>query len=124
LTAKGATLDCFLMRKICSLSAAAFASGQTQVAHPPPPPGPLPAKARWLCEAGSAFTSHHISNSQPGRLEPFLSCRKQTTATFSNSQLLGTFVVVPGGVIFREPSASPLDKIRTILRRVGPSTHR
>ncbi len=33
-------------------------------------------------------------------------------------------VVVPGGIVFREPSASPLDKIRTILRKVGPSTHR
>jgi signal transduction histidine kinase len=31
-------------------------------------------------------------------------------------------VVVPGGIVFREPSASPLDKMRTILRRVGPST--
>jgi len=33
-------------------------------------------------------------------------------------------VVVPGGIVFREPSDSPLDKIRTILRRVGPSAHR
>jgi len=33
-------------------------------------------------------------------------------------------VVVPGGIVLREPSASPLDKRRTILRRVGPSTHR
>jgi signal transduction histidine kinase/ligand-binding sensor domain-containing protein len=27
-------------------------------------------------------------------------------------------IVVPGGIVFREPSASPLDKIRTILRKV------
>jgi signal transduction histidine kinase/ligand-binding sensor domain-containing protein len=33
-------------------------------------------------------------------------------------------VIVPGGIVFREPSASPLDKIRTILRRVDLSTHR
>jgi len=33
-------------------------------------------------------------------------------------------VVVPGGIVFREPGASRLDKIRTILRRVGRSTHR
>jgi len=33
-------------------------------------------------------------------------------------------VVVPGGIVFREPSASPLEKIKTILRKVGPSTRR
>ena len=33
-------------------------------------------------------------------------------------------VIVPGDIVFREPSASPLDKIRTILRRVGPSAQR
>jgi signal transduction histidine kinase/streptogramin lyase len=33
-------------------------------------------------------------------------------------------VVVPGGIVFREPSASPFDRIRTILRRVGPDNHR
>jgi signal transduction histidine kinase len=31
-------------------------------------------------------------------------------------------VVVPGGNVFQGPSASPLDKIRTILRRVGPNS--
>ncbi len=46
--------------------------------------------------------------------------------TVASSASSGTeiTVVVPGGIVFREPSASPLDKIRTILRRVGPSTHR
>jgi len=46
--------------------------------------------------------------------------------TVASSASSGTeiTVVVPGGITFREPSASPLDKIRTILRRVGPSTHR
>jgi len=33
-------------------------------------------------------------------------------------------VVVPGGIVFREPSASPLDKMKTILRRVGPHSQR
>ena len=33
-------------------------------------------------------------------------------------------VVVPGGIAFREPSDSPLDKIRTILRRVSPGPYR
>jgi hypothetical protein len=33
-------------------------------------------------------------------------------------------VNVPGGIVFREPSASPLDKMRTILRRVGSSSYR
>jgi signal transduction histidine kinase len=28
-------------------------------------------------------------------------------------------VVVPGGIVFREPSASPVEKIRTIVRRLG-----
>ncbi len=32
-------------------------------------------------------------------------------------------VIVPGGIVFREPSASPLDKMRTILRKVGPNSH-
>jgi signal transduction histidine kinase len=46
--------------------------------------------------------------------------------TVASSPSFGTeiTVVVPGGIVFREPSASPLDKIRTVLRRVGPSTHR
>jgi signal transduction histidine kinase len=46
--------------------------------------------------------------------------------TVASSASSGTeiTVVVPGGIVFREPNASPLDKIRTILRRVGPSTHR
>jgi signal transduction histidine kinase len=46
--------------------------------------------------------------------------------TVASSASSGTeiTVVVPGGIVFREPSASPLDKIRTVLRRVGPSTHR
>jgi signal transduction histidine kinase/ligand-binding sensor domain-containing protein len=46
--------------------------------------------------------------------------------TVASSASSGTeiTVVVPGGIVFREPSASPLDKIRTILRRVGPSTNR
>jgi signal transduction histidine kinase len=46
--------------------------------------------------------------------------------TVASSGTSGTeiTVVVPGGIVFREPSASPLDKIRTILRRVSPSTHR
>jgi signal transduction histidine kinase/ligand-binding sensor domain-containing protein len=33
-------------------------------------------------------------------------------------------VVVPGGIVFREPGTSPLDKIRTILRNVGSSAYR
>jgi signal transduction histidine kinase len=33
-------------------------------------------------------------------------------------------VLVPGGIVFREPSASPLDKMRTILRNVGPGPYR
>jgi hypothetical protein len=36
---------------------------------------------------GSVATNHPISNSQPLRLEPIASDRKQTTATKSNSQL-------------------------------------
>jgi len=48
---------------------------------------------------------------------------KLTVVSFASSGTEIT-VVVPGGIVFREPSASPLDKIRTILRRVGPSTHR
>jgi signal transduction histidine kinase len=43
--------------------------------------------------------------------------------TVASSASSGTEILltVPGGIVFREPSASPLDKIRTILRRVGPS---
>ena len=32
-------------------------------------------------------------------------------------------VIVPGSIVFRKPIASPLEKIRTILRRVGPASH-
>ncbi len=32
-------------------------------------------------------------------------------------------VVVPGSLAFRKPRPSPLEKIRTILRRVGPTSH-
>jgi signal transduction histidine kinase len=46
--------------------------------------------------------------------------------TVASSASSGTeiTVVVPGGIVFREPSASPLDKLRTILRKVGPGTYR
>jgi signal transduction histidine kinase len=39
--------------------------------------------------------------------------------TIASSASSGTeiTVVVPGGIVFREPSDSPLDRIRTILRR-------
>jgi signal transduction histidine kinase len=33
-------------------------------------------------------------------------------------------VVVPGGIVFREPSVGELDKMRTILRKAGPSAYR
>jgi signal transduction histidine kinase len=33
-------------------------------------------------------------------------------------------VVVPGGIVFREPIGSPLDRIRTILGRASAGTHR
>jgi hypothetical protein len=33
-------------------------------------------------------------------------------------------VIVPGGIVVREPSASPLDKMKTILRRAGPNAQR
>ena len=33
-------------------------------------------------------------------------------------------VLVPGGIVFGEPSASALDKMRTILRSVGPRAYR
>jgi signal transduction histidine kinase/ligand-binding sensor domain-containing protein len=32
-------------------------------------------------------------------------------------------VVVPGGIVFRKPSPSPLEKIKNVLRRVGPGSH-
>jgi len=32
-------------------------------------------------------------------------------------------VVVPGGIVFRKPSPGPLEKIRSIFRRVGPTSH-
>jgi len=43
--------------------------------------------------------------------------------TVASSANLGTqiTVVVPGGIVFREPSPSPLEKIKTIIRRVGPT---
>jgi signal transduction histidine kinase len=31
-------------------------------------------------------------------------------------------VVVPGGIVFRRPNSSPLEMIRNILRRIGPSS--
>jgi Histidine kinase-, DNA gyrase B-, and HSP90-like ATPase len=42
--------------------------------------------------------------------------------TVTSSATSGTeiTVVVPGGIIFRDPSVSPLDKIRTVLRKGGP----
>jgi signal transduction histidine kinase/ligand-binding sensor domain-containing protein len=45
--------------------------------------------------------------------------------TVTNSGHSGTqiTVVVPGGIVFRKPSASPLEKIKTVLRRVGPTSH-
>ena len=45
---------------------------------------------------------------------------KFTIATSANSGTAIT-VVVPGGIVFRRPSPSPLEKIRTILRKVGPT---
>lgn len=47
---------------------------------------------------------------------------KLTVATSADSGTQIT-VVVPGGIVFRKPSPSPLEKIRTILRRVGPTSH-
>jgi len=32
-------------------------------------------------------------------------------------------VVVPGGIVFRKPSPSPLEKMRSILRRLSPRSH-
>lgn len=32
-------------------------------------------------------------------------------------------VTVPGNIVFRKPSASPLEKIKTILRRSDPNSH-
>jgi len=32
-------------------------------------------------------------------------------------------VVVPGGIVFRKPSPSPLEKVKAVLRRVDPTSH-
>jgi signal transduction histidine kinase/ligand-binding sensor domain-containing protein len=47
---------------------------------------------------------------------------KLTVASSADSGTQIT-VVVPGGIVFRKPSPSPLEKIRSILRRVGPTSH-
>jgi signal transduction histidine kinase len=47
---------------------------------------------------------------------------KLTVASSADSGTQIT-VVVPGGIVFRKPSSSPLEKIRTLLQRVGPSSH-
>jgi signal transduction histidine kinase/ligand-binding sensor domain-containing protein len=47
---------------------------------------------------------------------------KLTVASSADSGTQIT-VVVPGGIVFRKPSPSPLEKIRTILRRVGTTSH-
>ena len=45
--------------------------------------------------------------------------------TVSSSPDSGTeiTVIVPGSIVFRKPITSPLEKIRTILRRIGPASH-
>jgi signal transduction histidine kinase/ligand-binding sensor domain-containing protein len=47
---------------------------------------------------------------------------KLTVASSADSGTQIT-VIVPGGIVFRKPSPSPLEKIKTILRRVGPTSH-
>ena len=51
--------------------------------------------------------------------------RISSKLTVANSADSGTLVtvVVPGGIAFRKPSPSPLEKIRTILRRAGQTPH-
>jgi signal transduction histidine kinase len=47
---------------------------------------------------------------------------KLTVASSADSGTQVT-VIVPGGIVFRQPRPSPLEKIKTILRRVGPTPH-
>jgi signal transduction histidine kinase/streptogramin lyase len=47
---------------------------------------------------------------------------KLTVASSTDSGTQIT-VVVPGGIVFRKPSPSPIELIRNVLRRVGPTSH-